>query len=146
MLTPRVAILAAKNLNVSPKLVFRIFFYFKASRQIAKYSKSEFWSYQTMVYESFMDMTESSECMKTKFRDSDGRLAVIDNYEKLTSGDFAQFAKKAMDRRLYHVAIEFAKESLRLHKIQNEGIRAMTPNQYKSLKKIKELLMPLNNE
>ena len=41
--------------------------------------------------------------------------------------------------------VDFTKDSLRLYKTQNEGIRAMTPDQYKSIKGIKETLIKLNN-
>ena len=61
-------------------------------------------------------MTELSENRRIKYVNTDGEDVIFDNFELLTSVDLAGFAQKAMERRLYHVAIDFAKESLRLHK------------------------------
>merc|ERR1711976_697358 len=92
-----------------------------------------------------IDLTELSENRRIKYVNSDGENIIIDNFEQLTSVDFAGFAQKAMERRLYHVAIDFARESLRLHKSKDEGVRTMAPGHYELLQKIRKDLIQLNN-
>ena len=48
------------------------------------------------------------------------------------------------EQKYYNVAIDFAKEALRLQK-KEEGVRAMLPAQLESLQKIKKDLITLNN-
>ena len=48
------------------------------------------------------------------------------------------------EQKYYNVAIDFAKEALRLQK-KEEGVRAMKPAQLESLQKIKKDLIALNN-
>ena len=48
------------------------------------------------------------------------------------------------EQKYYNVAIDFAKEALRLQK-KEEGVRAMLPAQLESLQKIKKDLIALNN-
>ena len=93
----------------------------------------------------FIDLTELSENRRIKYVNSDGENIIIDNFEQLTSVDFAGFAQKATERRLYHVAIDFARESLRLHKSKDEGVRTMAPGHYELLQKIRKDLIQLNN-
>ena len=92
-----------------------------------------------------IDLTELSENKRIKYENSDGETVIIDNYEVLTSVDLAGFAQKAFERRLYHIAIDFARESLRLHKNKNEGVRAMSPEHYLLLEKIRKDLIASSN-
>ena len=48
------------------------------------------------------------------------------------------------EQKYYNVAIDFAKEALRLQK-KEEGVRSMLPAQLESLQKIKKDLIALNN-
>ena len=71
-------------------------------------------------------------------------MITINNYENLNSVDYAQFAQKAMDRYLYNIATDFARESIRLIKTKGEGNQTMAPIQYKLLQRIKKNLITLN--
>ena len=91
------------------------------------------------------NLTELSENGKIKYVNSDGQLTIINSHERLTTIDYGELAQKATDRQLYHTAIDFVKEGLRLHQTKDEGIRAMQPKQFELLQKFKKDLVKLNN-
>merc|ERR1712018_851888 len=92
-----------------------------------------------------MDLTELSETGRIIYVNSEGEGIIINSHERLTAIDYGLFAKKAMDRQLYHTAIDFVKEGIRLHETKDEGIRAMEPQQFEMLQKLKKDLVTLNN-
>ena len=92
-----------------------------------------------------MNLTELSETGRIKYVNSEGQLVLINSHERLTGIDYGWFAQKAMDRQLYHTAIDFVKEGIRLHETKDEGIRRMHPQQFEMMQKFKKDLVKLNN-
>ena len=86
-----------------------------------------------------------SETGRIKYVNSEGQLVLINSHERLTGIDYGWFAQKAMDRQLYHTAIDFVKEGIRLHETKDEGIRRMHPQQFEMMQKFKKDLVKLNN-
>ena len=92
-----------------------------------------------------MLMILTRSCQLVRSANSDDQLTIINSHERLTSIDYGWFAQKAIERQLYHTAIDFVKEGLRLHETRDEGVRALQPQQYELLQKFKKDLVKLNN-
>ena len=92
-----------------------------------------------------IDLKKLSDSRKIEYINSEGEKVNINIHEMLHGADYAAFTLKAFERQLYHIAIDFVRESLRLHEHKDEGVHMMIPAWYDMMQKMKKDLKEINN-